>query len=153
MITVVQRVSSAAVTVASPAHRAAIGLGLCVLLGVEQGDSDDEAQWIAGKLARLRIFPDDQQKMNRSVQDVGGEILLVSQFTLAGDCHRGNRPSFATAAAPEAGKHFYERVRDLLATEHALPVKCGVFGAMMHVELVNDGPVTLIVRTPTSSTR
>jgi D-tyrosyl-tRNA(Tyr) deacylase len=149
MISVVQRVSRAAVTVASPDHRASIGRGLVVLLGVEQGDSENEAAWMAGKIARLRIFPDDQSKMNRSVQDVGGQILLVSQFTLAGDCDRGNRPSFASAASPEVGQRLYERVGMLLASDHALSVNYGRFGAMMQVELVNDGPVTLILRKQT----
>jgi D-tyrosyl-tRNA(Tyr) deacylase len=137
-------VTSASVTAGE--HRAEIGLGLCVLLGVEQGDTEAEASWMAGKLARLRIFRDDQDRMNRSVQDVDGGVLLVSQFTLAGDCSKGNRPSFVGAAEPELGEALYRRVGELLRTEHGLPVGTGVFGAMMQVELVNDGPVTIIVR-------
>lgn len=133
-------------TVEAEGYRAAIGHGLCVLLGVEQGDGDADAQWMAGKLARLRIFRDDQDKMNRSVQDVAGEVLLVSQFTLAGDCAKGNRPSFIAAADPDQGRALYELVGRLLHSEHGLGVKTGVFGAMMQVSLVNDGPVTLIVR-------
>ena len=151
MIAVVQRVLEAVVTVEAgvgAGHRAAIGAGLCVLLGVEQGDTEAEAAWMAAKLARLRIFRDDAQKMNRSVQDVGGAVLLVSQFTLAGDCRKGNRPSFIDAADPADGERLYERVRRYLETEHALPVGTGVFGAMMRVSLVNDGPVTIIVNTP-----
>ena len=103
---------------------------------------------MAGKLARLRIFRDDQDRMNRSVQDVAGAVLLVSQFTLAGDCRKGNRPSFVHAAEPTLGEALYERVGVLLRTDHALPVETGVFGAMMDVALVNDGPVTIIVKTP-----
>jgi len=146
MIAVVQRVTEAAVTVETEGYHAAIGLGLCVLLGVEQGDSEADARWMAGKIARLRIFRDEQDKMNRSVQDVSGQVLLVSQFTLAGDCAKGNRPSFINAAEPDLGRALYELVGDMLASEHRVPVKTGVFGAMMQVNIVNDGPVTLIVR-------
>ena len=147
MLCVVQRVSSASVAVDDPPSRAAIARGLCVLLCVEQGDVDADAAWIAGKLARLRIFPDDAGKMNRSVQEVGGAVLLVSQFTLAGDCARGNRPSFVGAAPPEDARRLCERVAALLQREHTLQVAQGVFGAHMHVTIENDGPVTLIVRT------
>ena len=146
MIAVVQRVTRASVSVQSENYRAAIEHGLCVLLGVEKSDDDRDADRIANKLAQLRIFRDEQDKMNRSVQDVGGSILLVSQFTLAGDCSRGHRPSFDNAAPPELGQRLYERVATLLREKHALPVRTGVFGAMMQVELINDGPVTLIVR-------
>jgi D-tyrosyl-tRNA(Tyr) deacylase len=146
MIAVVQRVSRASVTVPALDHHASIGPGLCVLLGVEAGDTEHEAAWIAGKLARLRIFRDAEGKMNRSVQDVGGAALVVSQFTLAGDCSKGNRPSFVKAAAPDEGERLYDHVCGLLAADHGLEVKRGVFGGMMDVELVNDGPVTLIVR-------
>jgi D-tyrosyl-tRNA(Tyr) deacylase len=146
MISVVQRVRQASVEVASPSYRAAIGPGLCVLLGVEQGDGENDATWMAGKLARLRIFRDDEGRMNRSVTDVGGAVLLVSQFTLAGDCAKGNRPSFVRAADPEIGRELYEHVAASLRGEQGLPVETGVFGAMMDVSLVNDGPVTLIVQ-------
>lgn len=147
MIAVVQRVSSASVTVQHEGYRAHIGPGLCVLLCAEQGDNESDANWMAGKLARLRIFRDEQDKMNRSVQDIGGEALVISQFTLAGETSKGNRPSFINAAAPELGRQLYDRVCELLERDHRVPVKKGVFGAMMQVELVNDGPVTLIVRT------
>lgn len=145
MLAVVQRVTSASVTVQSENYHADIGAGLVVLLGVVYGDGENEAAWIAGKIARLRIFADDDDKMNRSVQDLGGEILLVSQFTLAGDCEKGNRPSFVGAAPPELGKQLFDRVADILRKDHNLPVKTGVFGAMMQVALVNDGPVTILL--------
>jgi D-tyrosyl-tRNA(Tyr) deacylase len=145
MISVIQRVSRAAVTVKDPPHSAAIGAGLCVLLCAEQSDTETDADWMAGKLARLRIFRDEQDKMNRSVQDIHGEALVISQFTLAGETSKGNRPSFTGAAAPELGEKLYERVCDALQREHNVPVKRGVFGAMMSVEIINDGPVTLIV--------
>lgn len=148
MIAVVQRVSKASVTVEAEQYRAEIGPGLCVLLCAEAGDGMEQASWMAGKLARLRIFRDDQTppKMNRSVQDIAGEVLVVSQFTLAGDCRQGNRPSFIGAARPEEGERLYLEVCRLLREEHELPVKTGVFAAMMDVEIHNDGPVTLIVR-------
>lgn len=123
---------------------ASIGPGICVLLGVEQGDTDVEADWIAHKLARLRIFRDDDGRMNRSALDVGGHALVVSQFTLVGDCSRGHRPSFVRAAAPAEAERLYDRVCHRLAEELAV-VETGRFGAMMAVELVNDGPVTLIL--------
>lgn len=145
MIAVVQRVTEASVSVDETQYHAAIGPGLCVLLGVEQGDTDNEAKWIAGKLARLRIFRDDEDKMNRSVQDIGGSVLVISQFTLAGDCRKGNRPSFVNAAEPNEGERLYEAVCQALETEQHLPVQRGQFGAMMQVQLTNDGPVTLIV--------
>lgn len=146
MIAVVQRVDEACVSVASPAYEARIGRGLCVLLGVERGDGEAQAQWIAGKLARLRIFPDEQDKMNRSVRDIAGAVLLVSQFTLAGSCAKGNRPSFAGAAEPRIGEALYESVAQLLRSEYELPVQTGIFGARMQLSIVNNGPVTLIVQ-------
>ena len=147
MIAVVQRVVEAAVTVESEGYEAGIGQGLCVLLAVEKADGEGDADWMARKLARLRVFPDLKHGMGRSVQDVGGEILLVSQFTLAGDCRKGNRPGFEAAAPPEQGRVLIDRVAHLLRAEHDLTVACGVFGAMMQVNIMNDGPVTLIVRT------
>lgn len=147
MIAVVQRVSEAAVEVAAEGYRAVIGHGLCVLLCAEAGDGEANAKWMAGKLARLRIFSDDAGKMNRSVQDVGGAVLLISQFTLAGDVRQGNRPSFIAAAPPELGRQLVDRVVDLLRSEHQLEVQTGRFGAAMKVSLTNDGPVTIIVKT------
>ncbi len=147
MIAVVQRVSRASVSVEETGYRADIGRGLVVLLGVEKGDEQTHADWLAGKIARLRIFPDDAGLMNRSVRDVGGQALVVSQFTLAGDCRKGNRPSFDRAAGPELAESLYEffvtRLRDAQGVETAT----GVFRAMMAVELVNDGPVTLMMNT------
>lgn len=144
MIAVVQRVREAGVTVEAEGYAARIGRGLCVLLAVERSDGEAVADWMAAKLARLRIFPDDQRNMNRSVRDVAGEVLLISQFTLAGDCDRGNRPSFAGAAEPRVGRALYDRVGDRLEIE-GLTVRRGLFGASMLVSLVNDGPVTVIV--------
>ena len=118
---------------------ARIGAGLLVLLGVKHGDGTDQADRIAGKLSRLRIFEDSEGRMNLSVADVGGEVLCVSQFTLYGDSRKGNRPSFVEAAPPEQAEPLYERVREALGAEG------GVFGARMRVSLVNDGPVTILV--------
>ena len=118
---------------------ARIGAGLLVFLGVKNGDGTDEADRIAGKLSRLRIFEDSEGRMNLSVADVGGEVLCVSQLTLYGDSRKGNRPSFVEAAPPEQAEPLYERVREALGAEG------GVFGARMRVSLVNDGPVTILV--------
>lgn len=145
MIAVIQRVSEASVAVEETSYRAATGHGLLVLLCAEQGDTDSEATWIAGKIARLRIFADDEGRMNRSVEDVGGAVMVVSQFTLAGDCRKGNRPSFINAAAPEEGERLVDLAGNLLRTEHDLTVETGQFGAMMQVSLTNDGPVTIIL--------
>lgn len=135
-------------TVADPPHEATIGHGLVVLLGVVAGDREEDADWIAGKIARLRIFQDDQGKMNRSVRDVGGSVLVISQFTLAGRCEKGNRPSFVDAADPATGEALYERVIRALGSTHGLPTRTGVFGASMAVELVNEGPVTILIEHP-----
>lgn len=147
MIAVVQRVSSATVCVEETGYRAAIGRGLLILLGVEKDDGVREADWLAGKCARLRIFCDEAGLMNRSVLDVGGEALVVSQFTLAGDCRKGNRPSFDRAAPPEKAEALYEYFVNRLRAVEDVKTQTGVFRAMMAVELVNDGPVTLILST------
>ena len=138
MRALVQRVSQAAVSVEGE-EVARIGRGLLVLLGVRRGDGTEQADRIAGKLERLRIFEDAAGKMNLSVREVGGELLCISQFTLYGDARKGNRPSFVEAAGPESAEALYERVRAALGAEG------GVFGARMAVSLVNDGPVTLLV--------
>ena len=138
--------SEGVVTVEAQEYKASIGHGLCVLLGVEKGDDEAVATWVAKKLANLRVFADEQRNMNLSVLDVAGKILLVSQFTLAGDCTKGNRPGFDRAAPPEQGRRLYEHVAHELRQVHNVDVACGVFGAMMRVSIVNDGPVTLIVQ-------
>jgi D-tyrosyl-tRNA(Tyr) deacylase len=140
---VVQRVSRAEVRVEGRVA-GAIGRGLLVLLGVAQGDGDDAARLVADKIAALRIFEDADGKMNRSVADVGGALLVVSQFTLLGDARKGNRPSFTAAAPPEAAQALYERCCAVLR-EKGLSVATGVFRAHMEVEGVNEGPVTILL--------
>ena len=143
MRAVVQRVASAKVTV-DDRVTGEIAAGLLVLLGVEQGDGPPDVQYIAAKVRDLRIFPDDAGKMNRSVLDERGAVLVVSQFTLSGDARNGRRPSFASAAPPEIARALYEEVvRELRAGE--LRVETGEFQAMMQVALVNDGPVTILL--------
>ena len=123
-----------------------VGTGLCVLLGIAEGDSDDQAERLAGKVARLRIFENEEGKFDRSLLDVGGEALVVSQFTLIADSRhqRGTRPDFSKAARPEQAEPLYEHFCHKLH-EAGVPVKTGVFGARMVVEIVNDGPVTIIL--------
>ena len=139
MRAVVQRVSRARV---SPGVE--IGHGLCVLLGVARGDGEEQATRLAAKIARLRIFPDDEGRFDRSVGDVAGAVLVVSQFTLIADTAKGNRPSFAEAAPPEEAEALYERFCSELRGL-GLPVETGIFGAKMEVELVNDGPVSVVL--------
>jgi D-tyrosyl-tRNA(Tyr) deacylase len=134
----VQRVSQASVSVGGE-EVARIGAGLLVLVGVRAGDDSEQADKLARKLLALRIFEDDEGRMNRSVEEAAGEVLCVSQFTLYGDVRKGNRPSFVDAAAPEEAEPLYERVCA------ALGASGGVFGARMSVALVNDGPVTLLL--------
>ena len=143
MRAVIQRVSEGSVRVDGQVV-GSVGEGLVVLLGVARGDGDEEARWIAEKIAALRIFEDDEGKMNRSVEDVGGAVLLVSQFTLLADCRKGRRPSFIDAAEPSDGERLYGVVAGLLSSR-GLPVETGVFGARMRVSIENDGPVTIIL--------
>jgi D-tyrosyl-tRNA(Tyr) deacylase len=143
MRAVIQRVSRASVEV-DGATVGSIGPGWLVLLGVARGDRDEDAAWLAEKLLNLRAFEDDHGKMNRSVLDVRGAILVVSQFTLLGDCRAGRRPSFTDAADPAEAERLYQRFTELLR-ESALEIATGVFRAMMDVELVNDGPVTFLL--------
>ncbi|GAW29203.1 D-aminoacyl-tRNA deacylase [Carboxydocella sp. ULO1] len=143
MRAVVQRARYGRVTVAGQVI-GEIGPGLVVLLGVGQDDGEEDASYLAEKIAHLRIFPDQEGKLNLSVKDSGGEVLLVSQFTLYGDCRKGRRPSFTEAAPPEQALALYERVRVLLE-EQGLSVVTGQFQAEMLVELANDGPVTMLL--------
>ncbi len=143
MKAVVQRVSQARVTVrGEPVGE--VGPGLCVLLGVARGDGPAEAQRLAEKVARLRIFEDDEGRFDRSLLDVGREALVVSQFTLLADTAKGSRPSFTEAAPPGEAEPLYETFCEALRA-HGLRVATGVFGARMAVELVNDGPVTIVL--------
>ena len=143
MRVVLQRVSSASVTVGGrPVGR--IGAGVLLLVGFTPGDGEAEVEWMADKVAGLRIFPDDEGKMDRGLADVGGDALVVSQFTLYGDARKGRRPSFIAAAPPEVAEPLYERFADRLRAG-GIAVATGEFGALMEVTLVNDGPVTLIL--------
>ena len=144
MKALVQRVSQASVCVEDETI-ASIGTGLLVLLGIQRGDAESDAGWLASRVAALRVFPSNVHEMDRSVCDIRGAVLVVSQFTLAGDVRKGNRPNFSDAAPPELAKplveEFIERLRERVKT-----VEAGVFGAHMHVELTNDGPVTLLLQ-------
>lgn len=145
MRAVIQRVQTASVAVdGSPVG--AIGPGLVVLVGVAHGDTRADAKALADKLIGLRIFADDDGKMNRSVEDIGGSVLVVSQFTLLADVRKGRRPSFVHAAEPAAADELVQAVADRV-TEQGVPVETGEFGAHMQVRLVNDGPVTIVVET------
>lgn len=143
MKAVIQRVTSASVVVDGETV-GAVGQGIMILLGVEKGDDDSKADWLAEKICGLRIFTDEAGKMNLSVQDVGGSLLIVSQFTLAGNCAKGKRPSFDTAAPPDVGKRLYEYFVQVVRRTGLL-VETGIFQADMQVSLVNDGPVTFIL--------
>jgi len=143
MRSVVQRVKRAAVTV-NGERVGTIAAGLLVLLAVGQEDGADDISWMVDKLVGLRIFEDQEAKMNRSVLDVEGEILVVSQFTLYGDCRKGKRPSFSTAAPPEQAKALFDQSIDRIRS-YGIKVETGVFQAEMDVELVNDGPVTILL--------
>lgn len=143
MRAVCQRVSEARVRVAGEVV-GETGIGLCVLLGVAEGDGDGDADRLAAKIARLRVFPDNEGRFDRSLVDVGGSALVVSQFTLLADTAKGNRPSFSGAARPEVAAPLVERFVEALR-ELGIEVETGVFGARMTVELVNDGPVTVVL--------
>lgn len=142
MRVVIQRTQKASVEVNQQVI-STIDQGLLILLGVEEVDTLDDAQWLAGKIAKMRIFDDDVGKMNQSITDISGEILVVSQFTLHASTKKGNRPSFIRSARPEVAYQLYEHFCDLLSLEIQQEVKKGVFGAMMNVQLINDGPVTI----------
>ncbi|WCJ58077.1 D-aminoacyl-tRNA deacylase [Fontisphaera persica] len=144
MRVVIQRVSQASVTIGGQV-KSAIGPGLVVLVGIEGVDTAEDVEWLCGKIARLRIFNDDAGVMNRSVQEVGGEVLVVSQFTLHASTKKGNRPSYSRAARPEIAIPLYEQFVARLGAELGRPVATGEFGADMKVALVNDGPVTIVM--------
>ncbi|MCS7191367.1 MAG: D-aminoacyl-tRNA deacylase [Armatimonadetes bacterium] len=143
MRAVVQRVSEAWVEIEGQ-EVARIGKGLLVLLGVGQVDSEEDAKYLANKVANLRVFEDEEGKLNKSVLEIGGSVLVVSNFTLYGDCRKGRRPSFTDAAPPEIANQLYLRFCDFLKAE-GVPVQMGVFQAHMHVGLINDGPITLLL--------
>jgi len=141
---VIQRVSSASVSI-NDKTTSSIGSGLLVLVGVETGDTEEDMRWLVGKTVGLRIFNDDEGVMNRSVLDVGGDILAVSQFTLTASTKKGNRPSYIRAAGHELAVPLYEKYCEEVSEAIGKPVARGVFGADMQVSLVNDGPVTIII--------
>ena len=144
MRVVIQRVAHAAVTI-DGVLKSRIGPGLLILLGIEQEDGLEDIDWLCKKIAAMRIFSDEAGLMNKSVQDIAGELLVVSQFTLHASTKKGNRPSFIKAARPETAIPLYEQFVQMLAAESGRPVSTGTFGADMKVELLNDGPVTIIV--------
>jgi len=146
MRAVIQRVSKASVII-NEKTISTIGNGILILLGIEEADTNDDIDWLTGKIARLRIFADKQGVMNLSVVDINGDILVVSQFTLHAGTKKGNRPSYIKAAKPEIAIPLYEKFIKKIGEETGKPVKTGEFGAMMQVELINDGPVTIIIDT------
>jgi len=143
MKAVIQRVKQCSVTVAATVV-GSIGPGMLVLLGVAENDQHADSRYLAEKITRLRIFPDENGKMNRSLKEIGGEMMVVSQFTLLGDCRKGRRPSFVHAAEPQKANLLYEHFVDRIHSE-GIKVRTGQFRAMMDVSLINDGPVTLIL--------
>ena len=148
MRAVIQRVSEASVSIGG-SEKAAIGAGFLVLLGVGVDDTEDDADWLCDKIAGLRVFSDKDGKMNRDLHEAGGEVLVISQFTLHASYKKGNRPSFTRAARPEAAVPLYERFVARLSATTQRDVKTGTFGADMQVSLVNDGPVTISMDTKT----
>ena len=144
MRAVIQRVSSASVVISGKTV-ANIQRGLLILLGIEEADSAEDIEWLSGKIVRLRVFSDEAGVMNRSVQEIDGELLVVSQFTLFASTKKGNRPSYIRAARPEIAIPLYDQFLQKLATDFGKSVKTGKFGADMQVNLVNDGPVTILI--------
>lgn len=147
MKVVIQRVSESSVNIEGKLS-ATIGQGLNLLLGIDQEDTREDADWLVKKILNLRVFADEDQRMNRSVVDIGGEILCISQFTLIADYKKGNRPSFIQAAKPEKAIPLYEYFIELLKKSE-LKIACGTFGADMKIHLVNDGPVTIVMDSKT----
>ncbi len=146
MKVVIQRVSSASVVI-DEVEKSAIGQGLLILLGVEDADGKNDIEWLCRKITNLRIFEDENGVMNRSILDIGGQFLVVSQFTLYASTKKGNRPSYIRAAKPPVAIPLYEQFVNHLGVTSQLEVKTGVFGADMKVHLINDGPVTIIIDT------
>ncbi|GAB2633924.1 D-aminoacyl-tRNA deacylase [Belliella aquatica] len=144
MIAVIQRVSEASVTINS-AIKGEIGKGLMILLGIEDADNQEDLEWLTKKIINLRIFPDENEVMNKSLLDVNGDILLISQFTLHASTKKGNRPSYIKAAKPDFAIPMYEKFIFVLEKEFGKSIQTGEFGADMKVALVNDGPVTIII--------
>jgi D-aminoacyl-tRNA deacylase len=144
MRALIQRVEHSSVSIENKV-KAVIGKGLLVLVGIEESDQNEDIEWLCGKISRLRIFDDEKGIMNLSVSDIGGDILVVSQFTLHASTKKGNRPSYIRAARPETAIPIYERFIQRMQEELGKEVKTGEFGAMMLVELVNDGPVTILI--------
>lgn len=144
MRAVLQRVSQANVKVDNR-EIGSIGTGLLILLGVEPEDGIEDVNWLCQKVSKMRIFPDSEGVMNRSIMDVGGEFLVISQFTLHASTKKGNRPSYIKSARPEIAEPLYEQFMERLWMESHLPVKSGKFGADMKVQLLNDGPVTILI--------
>ena len=144
MRAVIQRVTQSSVAINGKV-KSEIGSGLLILLGIENSDTDEDIQWLSGKIARLRIFDDENGVMNRSVQAVDGEVIVVSQFTLHASTKKGNRPSYIKAAKPDIAIPLYEKFVASLEKEMNKTVQTGEFGAMMQISLVNDGPVTIII--------
>lgn len=146
MRALVQRVTEGSVEIESENYSASIGKGMVILLGVKEGDNEDDMNFTADKCSNLRIFEDENGKMNLSLKDTGGEVLVISQFTLYGDARKGNRPNFTDAAKPELAKELYEkfilRMKQNLGDDK---VKSGIFSAMMLIKIFNDGPVTVLV--------
>jgi len=144
MRAVLQRVSQASVSIAGQV-KGQIGCGLLLLLAVEEADAAEDIEWLTGKIVRMRIFPDQAGQMNLSVQDISGEILLISQFTLFASTKKGNRPSYLRSARPESAVPLYEQFKSRLAQDLGKPVATGEFGADMQVNLINVGPVTILI--------
>ncbi len=144
MIAVIQRVSEASVTIENQV-KGQIGTGFLVLLGITHGDTDEDVAWLSRKIVAMRIFNDAEGKMNLDLAAVGGDLLLISQFTLHASTKKGNRPSFTEAARPEVAIPLYERMIQELSQLRGQPIQTGAFGADMHVRLLNDGPVTVVV--------
>ncbi len=144
MRVVLQRAKNGSVTVDGTVT-GKIDQGYVLLVGIKEGDTKEDVEYVANKIAGLRLFEDEEGKMNDSIQEVGGDILSISQFTLYGDTRKGRRPSFTDAARPDVAEPLWEYFNEVLREKHGLKVEVGVFGAMMDVQLTNDGPVTLIV--------